>query len=63
MARNPKTVFEQGESAREMRAANQDEFNPQLGNTRYKSEGTIYIFSTAKRDFEVSQPLFPGLTL
>ena len=63
MARNPKTVFEQGDSAREMRAANQDEFNPQLGNTRYKSEGTIYIFSTAKRDFEVSQPLFPGLTL
>jgi hypothetical protein len=42
---------------------NPDEFNPDLGNTRYHVEGTVYIFSTAKRDFEVSQPLFPRLTL
>ncbi len=42
---------------------NEDEFNPNLGDIRYKSEGTIFIFSTAKRDFEVSQPLFPRLTL
>lgn len=62
MARH-KTVFEQGESVAEMKRLNPEEFNPQLGNTRYRVEGTIYIFSTAKRDFEVSQPLFPGLTL
>lgn len=42
---------------------NPEEFNPDLGNTRYHVDGTIYIFSTARRDFFVSQPLFPGLTL
>lgn len=62
MAR-PKTVFERGESAAEMRAKNPEEFNPQLGSTRYKAEGTIYIFSTSRRDFQVSTDLFPGLTL
>jgi hypothetical protein len=62
MAKNA-TIFEKGESLGEMKAKNKDEFNPQLGNTRYTVERTIYIFSTAKRDFTVSQPLFPGLVL
>jgi hypothetical protein len=42
---------------------NPDEFNPDLGDLRYHVEKSIYIFSTAKRDFEISQPLFPGLKL
>ncbi len=58
-----KTVFEKGESAAEMRRLNQEEFTASLGNTRYRVESTIYIFSTAKRDFKVSQPLFPALKL
>lgn len=45
------------------KSLNEDEFNPDLGNTRYHVDGTVYIFSTARRDFFVSQPLFPGLTL
>jgi hypothetical protein len=59
----PKTVFEKGESAGEMRRGNPEEFNPQLGNTRYHVERTIYIFSVAKREFSISSDLFPGLTL
>ena len=58
-----KTVFEKGESAKEMQRLNPEEFSVNLGNTRYRVDQTIYIFSTAKRDFHVSQPLFPGLTL
>lgn len=42
---------------------NPEEFSANLGNTRYHVDGTVYIFSTARRDFFVSQPLFPGLTL
>lgn len=45
------------------RTMNPDEFNPDLGGTRYRVESTVYIFSTARRDFFVSQPLFPGLHL
>src|SRR6185312_10490573 len=58
-----KSVFEKGVSAAEMKRVNPEEFTANLGNTRYRVESTIYIFSTAKRDFQVSQPLFPGLTL
>jgi len=58
-----KSVFEKGVSAAEMKRLNPEEFSANLGNTRYRVESTIYIFSTAKRDFEVSQSLFPGLTL
>lgn len=47
----------------QMRAMNPNEFNPSMGDIRYHVDRTIYIFSTAKRDFFVSQPLFPGLTL
>ena len=58
-----KTIFEKGESAVAMRAKNPEEFTANLGGTRYHIEGKIFIFSTAKRSFDVAQPLFPGLTL
>lgn len=58
-----KTIFEKGESAAAMKAKNPEEFAADLGGTRYRVDQTIYIFSTAKRDFQVSQPLFPSLTL
>jgi hypothetical protein len=46
-----------------MASLNPDEFSPQMGDFRYHVERTIYIFSTAKRDFAISQPLYPGLVL
>lgn len=58
-----KTIFEKGVNSAEMKRLNPDEFTATIGNTRYRVESTIYIFSTAKRDFQVTQPLFPGLTL
>ena len=58
-----KTIFEKGASAAEMKRVNPEDFAANIGNTRYRVEYTIYIFSTAKRDFQVSQQLFPGLTL
>ena len=46
-----------------MKSLNPDGFNPSLGDLRYRVESTIYIFSTAMRDFYFSSDLFPGLTL
>lgn len=60
MARTP---FEQKKTDEMMKSLNPEEFSANMGNTRYRVDRTIYIFSTAKRDFQVSQPLFPGLTL
>lgn len=42
---------------------NPDEFNPDMTGFRYHAEGTIFIFSTSKRDFPSQSTLFPGLTL
>lgn len=58
-----KTVFETGPSAAAMREKNPDNFNPGFQRNRYRVDEEIYIFSTAKRDFEVSQTLFPKVTL
>ena len=62
MARSAAEAVKNVESSL-MRSLNQDSFNPDLGDFRYRVDGTVYIFSTAKRDFPVSQPLFPGLNL
>lgn len=58
------TVFEKGESAAAMKSKNPEEFAANMGNTRYRVDQTIYIFSTAKRDFgPLQSTLFPSLTL
>lgn len=59
-----KTIFEKGESAAAMKAKNPEEFAANMGNTRYHVDQTIYIFSTARRDFgPLQSTLFPSLTL
>lgn len=59
-----KTIFEKGASAGEMRAKNPEDFNPNFGGRlRYHIDGEIYIFSTARRTFTVSQTLFPATEL
>lgn len=58
-----RTIFDTGYSAAEMRSKNPDNFNPGIQNLRYRVDETIYIFSCAKRDFIVSQTLFPKLEL
>src|SRR6185312_6346446 len=51
-------------SAAEMRAKNPEEFNADMAGKRYKAEGEIYIFSVARRDFDViCPPLFPKVHL
>ncbi len=60
MARTP---FEQKKTDEMMKSLNPEEFSANMGNTRYRVDQTIYIFSTAKRDFKVASDLFPGLTL
>lgn len=59
-----KTIFEKGLSADEMRRLNPDDFSANMGNTRYRVDRTIYIFSTARRDFgPLQSTIFPSLTL
>lgn len=60
-----KTIFEKGPSAGEMRAKNPDEFAVSFnGSVRYRPDGQIFIFTTARRNEPVSQqPLFPSTEL
>lgn len=46
-----------------MKSLNPEEFNPAMGDIRYRVDRTIYIFSTAKKDIPISSDLFPGLLL
>jgi hypothetical protein len=57
-------VFEAGKSAAEMRRANPENFNVIMnGRSMRPPLRTLYIFSVAKRSFQVRHMLFPKLTL
>lgn len=55
--------FERPDRAKAIRDRNPDNFNPNLGNIRYRVDHNIFIYSVARRDFTVSQTLFPKLVL
>ena len=57
------TIFDSPTNQAEMRKKNPDNFNPNLGNIRYRVDNFVYIHSVARRDFFVSQTLFPKLLL
>ena len=61
----PKTVFERGESAGEMKAKNPGDFGTDFGGQiRYHIDGQVFIFSVARRTLgPIQQTLFPSLEL
>jgi len=59
-----KTIFEKGASAGDMKAKNPDEFGTSFGSqVRYHIDGEVFIFSCARRTFNVNQTLFPSTEL
>lgn len=59
----PKTIFDSPQNQAELQKRNPDNFNPNIGNVRYRVDEQIYIFSVARRDFPITQTLFPKLLL
>jgi hypothetical protein len=57
------TIFDSPVNSAAMAAKNPDNFQPNLGNIRYRVDNYVYIFSVARRDFSVSQTLFPKMIL